>query len=106
MGSFTSMPKAVPAADPDDEDVAYSAEKETVEDVLAKCEKNLAGQPAPIERVWVPKAVPEAEAKKVRAGEKVRVLQWNVLSQGKCILRIPDAQCEGCIGIIRLARKE
>ena len=78
MGSFTSMPKIIPAAESDDADVAYPSGKEDLPSFLSRCSAHLASLPPPIERRWRR----NVEAATANEGETVRVLQWNVLSQG------------------------
>ena len=79
MGSFTSMPKVIPAADSDDTDISYPLGREDLNTFLARCSQQLGSLPPPIERKF--RKVNGGSSS--TAGEKVRVLQWNVLSQGK-----------------------
>ena len=89
MGSFTSMPKVIPAAESEDADACYPRGREDLTQFLARCSRNLGSLPPPIERKW------RRERRSSGGGgsdsrvesedsEKVRVLQWNVLSQGEC----------------------
>jgi hypothetical protein len=82
MGSFTSMPKVPPGPDAEDADLQYpEPNSEDVDSCLKRCSEKLAGMPGPIQRVW--NRAESAQA--AREGEeKIRVLQWNVLSQGMC----------------------
>ena len=80
MGSFTSMPKKIPAPDADDDDVYYPENAEDLRTLLDRCSKQLMSLPPPIERSWTKL---EEEVDEANSGEKVRVLQWNVLSQGE-----------------------
>jgi len=109
---LTSMPKKIPCADADDPDAEYpDNEEETVDETLARCRRHLADLPPVIERQWrhVRQGAAEVAAAAASGGgsegddsttsssaeeeeeaaaaaaavESVRVLQWNVLSQGK-----------------------
>ena len=53
-GSFTSAPKAIPAAaaDANDDDVYYPAGREDLNQFLQRCSQQLQGLPAPIPRRW------------------------------------------------------
>ena len=85
MGSFTSKPKVVPSSQGTavDDDVTYPARDERVGDGAAYARElastRLGSLPPPLPRQW--RKVGSATTTK--AGEKVRVLQWNVLSQGR-----------------------
>ncbi|TRY73758.1 hypothetical protein TCAL_12530 [Tigriopus californicus] len=84
MGSFTSMPKIAPAPNSDDRDLAYPEEPEDLETTLARCSEHLAGLPEPIERSWsqpLQSKSNEDQNADFQGGEKIRVLQWNALSQ-------------------------
>ena len=88
MGSFTSMPKVIPAANVDDESEAgvYPApgQREPLQRFLERCRAHLDSLPPPIDRSL--KNIDHDHNKdnaKFDGGEKVRVLQWNVLSQGR-----------------------
>jgi len=69
MGSFTAIPKAK-ACNPND-DLDFPAT--TADQMLERCRLHLAGKPSPFLRRL------QAQAK--GEGERVRVLQWNQLSQ-------------------------
>jgi len=103
MGSLTSMPKKIPCADADDHDADYSPkDKESAEEALDRCRRHLNDLPPPIERQWRSaggRAVagdPElccsegddsaASSGNEEDDESLRVLQWNVLSQGEANL--------------------
>ncbi len=96
MGSFTSAPKIIPSADADDHDAEYCADgdREDAEACLDRCARHLRGLPAPINREWRDAGgnkVEEEEEEEEEGGEKeesFRVLQWNVLSQGKYYILI------------------
>lgn len=107
MGSFTSMPKVSPAPDADDTDVDYGREREDLETFLNRCAAQLGSLPPPISRKWrkvissqvyngeqdgrlqltsfddiSTASTAESRLLTSRSGsEKIRVLQWNVLSQ-------------------------
>ena len=80
MGSFTSMPKVIPAADSHDTDLTYPVGREDLETFLDRCAKQLGSLPPPIERNF---RKVNNDTNIVCSEEKIRVLQWNVLSQGK-----------------------
>lgn len=73
MGSFTSAPK-IPNEDTADNDVEFSS-CSNWKDLLARCEAELVGWPKSISRSMV---VLEASGDR-----KIRVMQWNILAQGK-----------------------
>ena len=81
MGSFTCKSKVIPASDADDHDVYYPSGREDLSTFLSRCSQHLATLPPPIERKWKRRSRTSSEGDAVM-GEKVRVLQWNVLSQG------------------------
>ena len=72
------MPKVIPGPDAEDLDLEYPQEQEDLESCLERCSQHLKGFPEPIQRKWI-KSKENSEA---IAGEDIRVLQWNVLSQG------------------------
>ena len=102
MGSFTSMPKVIPAASESDcdADVSYPREgqREELPEFLARCSRNLSSLPPPIQRKWknsnsdcdrdnssdgIIEDNEEHDEVGSESCEKIRVLQWNVLSQGE-----------------------
>ena len=94
MGSFTSMPKVIPALSESDcdADVSYPREgqREELPEFLARCSRHLASLPPPIERKWKTrrsicnsKEENSAIDNESESCENIRVLQWNVLSQGE-----------------------
>ena len=97
MGSFTSMPKVIPAASECDcdADVSYPRGREELPEFLARCSRNLGSLPPPIERKWTTKKRSNINSNIIEdydehddeveseSCEKIRVLQWNVLSQGE-----------------------
>jgi hypothetical protein len=98
MGSFTSMPKIIPAAESDDTDISYPLGREDLSSFLDRCSKHLSTLPNPIERTWSRKMIAKIDDAAGKnnceeAGEKIRVLQWNVLSQGKTTLNFPRMRC-------------
>lgn len=87
MGSFTSMPKVIPASNPDpgtEAEGVYPAPgaRESLEAFLARCQRQLGGLPGPIRRD-LSQVQHREDDERFLGGEKVKVLQWNVLSQGK-----------------------
>ena len=94
MGSFTSMPKVIPAASESDcdADVSYPREgerQELGEFLQERCGRHLASLPPPIERRWRTRNGDNRRRSEGTSedreddAEKIRVLQWNVLSQGE-----------------------
>lgn len=82
------MPKVKPGPDAEDTDLDYPQGREDVATCLKRCEDHLQGCPSPIDRAWlVPKATKTQQQEVTDAanpsGQKIRVLQWNVLSQGE-----------------------
>jgi len=84
MGSFTSMPKIIPAPNSEDNDVDYgNGERVGLDDFLDKCRSQLGSLPALIPRTWRQRKNSSSEGlmDSFLNAEPIRVFQWNVLSQ-------------------------
>jgi len=76
MGSFTSAPK-IANEDVQDDDVDFE-DIRTEADMKEKCKRELAALPDRIPRMF-----DHARAQTATNSNKIRILQWNILSQCK-----------------------
>lgn len=83
------MPKVSPGKDADDTDLQYPDGSEDLQTCLDRCAEHLTDLPRPIDRSWVGGGSsvsqdqhPSQLSPETADGEKIRILQWNVLSQG------------------------
>merc|ERR1712049_57404 len=93
MGSFTSMPKIRPAPNAEDQDVDFGSNRVSLEAFLKRCRDELGNLPAVIPRQSRQRTTSLSKdgnegfyisnAFALMNTEKIRVFQWNALSQGK-----------------------
>ena len=96
MGSFTSMPQIRPAPNAEDQDVDFGPNRVTLEAFLKRCRDELGNLPAVIPRQSRQRTTSLSKdgnegfyisnAFALMNTEKIRVFQWNALSQGKSII--------------------
>lgn len=80
------MPKKIASANADDHDVDYPPEGIHLGEFLDRCSAQMADLPPPMLRSWISGLCNDDKNKnKEEEGEKIRLLQWNVLSQGELL---------------------
>ena len=89
LGSIAAVPTSLESQDVQDDGVTFPAASMTTGEMELHCRQQLAGLPPLLIRQFTEYALPA----ELGATDSIRLMQWNMLSQGKILLPFFSAFC-------------